>query len=208
MPGQLAALTRTLEIALEVPHGADRTHFTIFPEYSIPGLEGVARVQAALEAPNWPPGTIVLGGTDALHKQDFVTLANSPGTHIDGVNNALIRIAQDEWVNCGITWVKSADGTVERWLQPKLFPAWLEQDVTYQGMFRGNSVFEFRGPLDNGTQYRFCSLVCFDWIAEVAGQKPWRSVVEKLGQQATLLQAELSLSWCFVIQCNRRPSFD
>ncbi len=75
-------------------------------------------------------------------------------------------------------------------------------------MFRGNSVFAFKGPLGNGTQYRFCSLVCFDWIATIEGQKVWRSVVDELGQQAIALQAELSLSWCFVIQSNPKPSFD
>jgi hypothetical protein len=75
-------------------------------------------------------------------------------------------------------------------------------------MFRGNSVFTFKGQLENDTQYRFCSLLCFDWIATVHGQKAWRFVMESLRQQATQLQAELSLSWCFVIECNRQPSAD
>ncbi len=207
-PGQLAVLARTLDISREAQHGAGKTHFTIFPEYSIPGLPGIALVQAAVESADWPAGTIVIGGVDALSKQDFCALAGSARTHLDNVGNDLGRIAPNEWINSGITWVKGADGTVERWLQPKLFPAWLEQNVPYQDMFRGNSVFAFKGPLDNGTQYRFCSLVCFDWIATVGDRKAWRSVVDSLGQQATQLQAELSLSWCFVIQCNPKPSFD
>jgi len=37
-PAQLSALTRTLEISREAQHGAGKTHFTVFPEYSIPGL--------------------------------------------------------------------------------------------------------------------------------------------------------------------------
>ena len=103
-------------------------------------------------------------GVDALSKQDFLTVAASARTYLDVVGNDLGRIAGNEWINCGITWVKGADGTVERWLQPKLSPAWPEQNVLYQDMFHGNSVFAFKGTLNNGTHYRFCSLVCFDWI--------------------------------------------
>jgi hypothetical protein len=205
---QLAVLTDTLTVARAVRHGAPKTHFTIFPEYSIPGLEGIALIEAALRTVDWPTGTIVIGGTDALSKQDFVTLAGTSGTHVNASDNALNRITQNEWINCCIIWVKSSSGVVERWLQPKLFPSGLEQNVSYQNMFRGNSVFIFSGPLENGTQYRFCSLVCFDWIATLHNQKAWRWILDALHQQATRAQAELSLSWFFVIQNNPKPSHD
>jgi hypothetical protein len=207
-PQQLTVLTDTLSVARAARHGASKTHFTIFPEYSIPGLDGITLIENALRAPEWPNGTIVIGGTDAISKPDFMTLANNPGTHLNTTHNGLTRIGPNEWINCGITWVKGEDGTVECWLQPKLFPAWPEQDVNYQDMFRGNSVFMFKGVLENGMQYRFCSLVCFDWIATVDNQKVWRRVLEDLQQQATQAQAELSLSWVFVIQRNPKPSHD
>jgi hypothetical protein len=144
-PRQLAMLSETLEVARAVRHGASKTHFTVFPEYSIPGPEGIALVETALQAPNWPNGTIVIGGTDALSKAEFTSLANTPGTHLDVTNNNLARIAGNAWINCGITWVKAENGTVERWLQPKLSPAWPERNVHYQDMFHGNSVFIFKG---------------------------------------------------------------
>jgi hypothetical protein len=76
-------------------------------------------------------------------------------------------------------------------------------------MFRGKSIFTFRGPLDNGTQYRFSTLVCFDWIATIDDQKPWQWVVDGLRQQAAQAHAdEVSLSWFFIIQRNRKPSDD
>ena len=207
-PQQLAMITDTLQVAHAAQHGASKTHFTVFPEYSIPGLEGIALVENALGSDDWPTETIVIGGTDALSKQNFVTLANAPRTHLDTIHNGLDRIGQNEWINCGITWVKGADGKVERWLQPKLFPAWPEQNVNYEDMFRGKSVFMFKGPLENGSIYRFCSLVCFDWIATVNNQKVWRWVLQDLHQQASQAQAELSLSWFFVIQYNPKPSHD
>ena len=203
---QLQMLTDTLKVSRAAQHGSPKTHFTIFPEYSIPGPDGIALVETALRADDWPAGTMVIGGADALSKPDFVTLASAAGTHLDTTHNSLARIDQNEWINCGVTWVKAADRTVERWLQPKLFPAWEEQNIPYQGMFRGNSVFTFKGPLNNGTQYHFCSLVCFDWVANLGSKKAWRWVLEGLGLQVA--PAELSLSWFFVIQCNKKPSHD
>jgi len=205
-PHQLEVLTDTLSVARAARHGAPKTHFTVFPEYSIPGLDGIALVETALRADDWPTGTIIIGGTDALSKSDFVSLAGEPGTHLDTIHNGLNRVGQNEWINCGITWVKGTDETVERWLQPKLRPAGPERDVQYQDMFCGNSVFTFKGLLDNGTLYHFCSLVCFDWIAALHHQNAWHDVLEAMQKQVA--PGELSLSWFFVIQCNEKPSHD
>ena len=161
----------------------------------------------ALRAADWPVETIVIGGIDGLTKAEFLQLTNDPHTHIDKTHSDPKRITRSEWINCGITWIKGITGTVERWLQPKLHPAWPEQDITCNSMFCGNSVFVFKGYLDNNTTlYRFCSLVCFDWIAVIDGQTPWRAVMAALSSQAHKLGADLSLSWCFVIQHNRKPS--
>ena len=203
---QLAAVGETLAIARARHHGAPATHFTVFPEYSIPGVEGVALIQAAVTAAEWPIGSVVIGGTDALSKTEFAALAEQPNTYFDSEHNSLDGIGTNQWLNCGITWVKGADGTVERWLQPKLHPAWPEQNINFQDMYRGHSVFLFKGPFANGTLYRFSSLVCFDWIATIGNQKAWRWVVQNLNQEAAQAQAEYSLSWFFVIQHNRRPS--
>jgi hypothetical protein len=205
---QLACLDATLAVSRSASHGAGKTHFTVFPEYSIPGLDGVARISDAMQSAEWPTGTVVIGGTDGLSHDDFTTLAEQPNTHRNGTADDLTRITANEWVNCGITWVKRVDGVVERWLQPKLHPAWPEQAIQYQAMFQGQSVFTFKGQLENGSPYRFSTLVCFDWIATVANQKSWRWVVDHLRQQAQQADAELSLSWLFVIQHNRSPSHD
>lgn len=203
---QMAALSNTLAVARAPVHGAPITHFTVFPEYSIPGVDGITLIDAALHDPSWPSGSIVIGGTDGMSKADFALLTGQPNTFFDAQYNALNTIGSNQWINCGVTWVKGANGTVERWLQPKLHPAWPEQNINCQDMFRGQSVFMFKGPLTNGTLFRFSTLVCFDWIATVGTQKAWRWVTQELQKQATQAQAELSLSWFFVIQNNRRPS--
>ncbi len=206
-PSQLAVLTDTLAVARAAQHGEHKTHFTIFPEYSIPGLEGVALIEQALNEPDWPTGTIVIGGTDALSKLDFETLSGEQSTHLDTVHNSVDRIAQNEWVNCAITWVKRDDGIVERWLQPKLDPAGPERNAQCQEMFRGDSVFVFKGQFSNSAkQYRFSSLIYFDWISTLNGEIAWHGVLDALQQEAA--PYELSLSWFFVIQHNRIPSHD
>lgn len=203
---QLANIAATLAVARDRPHGESKTHFTVFPEYSIPGSEGVALIQSTLADAAWPVGTIVIGGTDALTKPQFVALANEPGSHVHPNPNPVDRIADHEWVNCGITWVKGANGIVERWLQPKLAPAWLELNISYQDMFRGDSVFAFKGLFDNNTEFYFSTLVCFDWIARVGEQKAWHWVLSKMAEQVA--PGQISLSWFFVIQRNPRPSHD
>jgi hypothetical protein len=204
---QLDAVTATLQVSRVAAHGAAKTHFTIFPEYSIPGLEGVALVDSAVLAATWPTGTVVIGGVDGLTRAQFTALVQSNGTHLDAVNNSLERIQAHEWVNCCITWIKFTDGTVERWVQPKIAPAWVESNMRYQSMFQGRSVFVFKGMFDNNVSpYRFCSLLCFDWVADVGGQRVWKWVVTSLGERARAAQAETSLSWFFVVQSNPQPS--
>ncbi|HSS21194.1 MAG TPA: hypothetical protein VLL54_14060 [Pyrinomonadaceae bacterium] len=201
---QLAALTETMAVARAVPHGAAKTHFTVFPEYSIPGLDGVALVESAIRANDWPNGTIVIGGTDGLTQAQYVQLLQGDDTHVDAVRNGSDRVGPDEWVNCAITWIKSGDGNVERWIQLKLHPAREEMDVSHQHMFRGTAVYLFKGLLENGAPYRFGTLVCFDWIAAVGAETPCQSILADLHRQAA--EHQLPLSWLFVVQRNKKPS--
>ena len=203
---QLAALTGTMAVARAAPHGVAKTHFTVFPEYSIPGLDGVALVENAIRANDWPNGTIVIGGTDGLSQAQYVQLLQGDATHVDVARNGSDRVGRDEWVNCALTWVKSADGNVERWIQLKLHPAREEMDISHQHMFRGSAVYLFKGLLENGAPYRFGTLVCFDWIATVDAQTPCQWILADLQQQAVAHQ--LPLSWVFIIQRNKRPSHD
>lgn len=62
----LEAIDATLAVSLKSPHSADKTHFTVFPECTLPGLEGVDRITAAMQADEWPRETVVIGGVDGL----------------------------------------------------------------------------------------------------------------------------------------------
>lgn len=203
---QLSIIADTLALARANPHGATKTHFTLFPEYTIPGLEGVALIEQELAKETWPTGTVVLGGTDGLSKAEYATLTEAPRSHINQARNGSAQIGNSEWVNCAIIWVKAADGTLNRWLQPKLHPAWDELDIDYQSMFCGSAIFSFRGPFANGTFFRFSALICFDWISVISERRAWQWPLEDLYQQANDAAAEIQLSWFFVLQHNPRPS--
>lgn len=205
---QLATIRKTLEVAKDRPHRQAKTHFTIFPEYSIPGLAGVAAVDLALGAADWPNGTVVIGGLTALTREDYSSLIAAPNTAVTAGVNGLEQVKANEWLNCSIVWVKSIEGVVERWVQPKLAPAWPEQKVHYKNMFHGGAIFVFRGRLENGALYRFSTLICFDWIATVDSALLWRHVLADLAKQAAAAEAEYSLSWFFVIQHNDKPHHD
>ncbi len=203
---QLLVLDKTLEVARAAPHGNSKTHFTIFPEYSIPGAEGIARIESKLRSADWPKGTIVIGGTDALTQQEYVELLTDTATHVDIARNGADKVKPHQWVNCAITWVKGEGGNLERWIQPKLHPAWEETTILHQHMFRGRSVFLFKGLREGGEHYRFGTLICFDWIANLDTKTPCQWILEDIHEQAN--GAQLPVTWLFIIQRNRKPSHD
>jgi hypothetical protein len=204
---QLALIARTLDIARAAPHGAPRTHFTIFPEFCIPGLDGVALVEAALRAPNWPAGTIVIGGVDGLLRPDYLTLIGAPDTFVHTASNGAACVAGDQWVNCVVTWIKGADNRVERWIQPKLHPSRPENNAQYQRMFQGGCIYLFKGLYEaGGASYRFSSLVCFDWIATIGASKPWQWLLSAIHNEAAPMLATMPLTWLFVVQHNPHPN--
>lgn len=203
---QLDLVSRTLDIARAAAHGAPRTHFTIFPEFSIAGLQGVAAIDAILQAANWPERTVVIGGVDGLERADYLALIEAPNTFVHAANGA-DRLAADQWVNCAVIWVKGANNLVERWIQPKIYPSRPENNAQFQRMFRGGAVYLFKGFYETGgAAYRFSSLVCFDWIATVDASKPWQWLLGSMHNEGVPLMASLPLTWMFIIQHNEQPN--
>ena len=199
-------LSETLKVSLEANRRGSKTHFTLFPEYSIPGPEGIAFIDNSLRSDDWPVATVVIGGTDALEPTQYRALLQEPETHVDNARNGADQVPANSWLNCAITWVKTPDNEIVRWIQPKLYPAWTELNVLHQQMFRGSSIFVFKGLLENGVPFRFSTLVCFDWIATLSTCTPWQWILADVHHQADGTQ--VPFSWLFVIQRNEKPSHD
>lgn len=203
----LECIDDTLAVSRSCPHGADKTHFTVFPECTLPGLEGVDRITAAMQAADWPSETVVIGGVDGLTKDQFTQLVQRPNTTHDTAGNRLDRVQADQWVNCVVTWVKLPTGDVFSWVQPKLSPAWVELNVEYMSMYRGRSIYVFKGTHSNAdVPYQFASLLCFDWIGATDAKRMWEWLLEGIASRAGQLGGMLPLTWLFVAQCNPAPS--
>lgn len=203
----LACIDDTLAVSLRCPHGGEKTHFTIFPECTVPGLDGVDRIATAMQAMNWPTETIVIGGVDGLTKDQFAELVGRPNTTYDLDGNSLDRIQAHQWVNCVVTWAKLSTGEVRSWVQPKLSPAWVERNVRYMSMYQGRSIYVFKGIHSNvNVPYLFATLLCFDWIGSTGAKRMWEWLLEGIATRAGEQGGILPLSWLFVAQCNPAPS--
>ena len=131
---QLETVNRTIDVAR-----MENADFTVIPEYSVPGLSGIAVIEERLGSDAWPPGAILIAGIDGLNKDEYASVVETPDTCVDDANGKE-SVEEDQWVNCCITWVKSTDGRLFRWVQPKLWPAWPEQRTQHQRMFKGRSM--------------------------------------------------------------------
>ena len=201
----LACVDATLDVARGRHHGADKTHFTVFPEYTIPGVEGIAKIDDAMAAADWPSGTVVVGGIEGMTPTQFRAFVAMPRVELDAEANGLGRLQDHHWVNCCVTWVKLPSGEVRRWVQPKISPAWPERNVSHNSMYCGGSVFVFKGRFGNGRPFRFHSLLCFDWIGTVGDKRVWEWVLSHTNAAASAVDAVLPLTWVFAIQCNDEP---
>lgn len=148
---QVKRILNTLEIAQK-----SKSYFIVFPEYSIP-YDAIEKIENFINSSDYNP-TIIIGGIEGLNKEQYLKLCESFST-ID-------KIPEDyEWINCCITWVKDQKGTINRWVQPKLNPAWPEKSIAHDQMFKGDKVFLFKGKCHRKA-FRFFSLICFDWIGK------------------------------------------
>jgi hypothetical protein len=160
---QIAGIKRTLEIAKN-----KEAHFTLFPEYSIPGLDATNAINELVTDGQWPNSSVVIGGVDGLSNGEYQQLCQQPNTTCHD-NNKPVHIGQDEWVNCSVTWVKDNSGRVTRYIQPKICPAWPEKNIHLTDMFCGKAIYIFNAKYYNDFPCRFVSFICFDWIGKING---------------------------------------
>lgn len=203
----IQGIDATLAVALQCAHGAEKTHFTIFPECTLPGLEGYDRVTAAMTDAGWPTGTVIIGGLEGLSRTQFDELIRRPNTTYDDVGSSLARIRADQWVNCCVTWAKAETGEVHAWVQTKIEPAGVELHVPNQSMFKGRSIFLFKGTYaGTNVPYQFSTLICFDWIGVRDQRRVWEWLLHSIDEAAGAKGAQMPLTWLFVAQCNPGPS--
>ncbi|MGA2159897.1 MAG: hypothetical protein ABSG90_11855 [Dehalococcoidia bacterium] len=203
---QIARIVRCLDIASN-NDGVQRTHFTIFPEYSIPGLDGIATIHEYLESDKWKTGTTVIAGVDGLTKEQYRQLCRSTNTYVSDYNRPE-AVNEGEWVNCAVTWGVTEDAcgkkTVKRWIQPKLCPSGVEQQSRAQYMFEGKSVYIYESKLEDARIFRFFSLLCFDWTAPI--NTGITRILTDLNEQWENGGDPKFIHMIFILQHNKKPN--
>lgn len=185
---------------------ARQPHFVLFPEFVIPGIDGVNQVMARLRAPEVASPTIVIGGVSGLGPLAFAELCGLPDVAAIDPVNAPARVQPTEWVNTSVTFIKDDTGVVRLWLQPKLSPSWPETQSHHQSMFKGGLVRVFRGRFQNAVPFRFLSLICFDWVGQEAGLSIPNALLHELNALWQPTASPTDLQWVFVLQHNESPN--
>jgi hypothetical protein len=200
---QLAAIHRTLDTARD-GFGGRFANFTLFPEYAIPGLAGVAAINDRISANDWSNESIIIAGVHGIPKAEYRDLCDVLSAHVSQAN-APDSVPDDKWVNCCVIWVKDREGVIRKWVQPKVRPAWPEMNVTCNDMFCGSYLYVFECQYEpSDYPCRFVTMICFDWVASVAGNTVCKELLSKLNQLWT--QSQPPLDWVFVVQCNTKPN--
>jgi len=200
---QLAAIHRTLDIA-RGGFGSRSANFTLFPEYAIPGIAGAAVINDRISAAAWPNESIIIAGVQGIPKDEYRDLCNMLAAQVSQ-SNAPDSVRDNQWVNCCVIWVKDREGVIHKWVQPKVRPAWPEMNVSCNDMFCGSNVYVFECQYEpSGFPCRFVTLICFDWVASLAGATVCYEFLAKL----TELKAPnlTPLDWVFVVQHNPDPN--
>lgn len=196
---QIDGIKRTLEIAEN-----KQAHFTLFPEYSIPGLDGVGAIDEIIANNDWPNNTIIIGGVDGLSKTEYQQLFQPDNTECHP-NNKPDKVPNGYWVNCCVIWIKNDAGSIKKYLQPKISKAKDELLTPCHDLFPGSSVYNFKGmfnSVDGATyEFHFFILLCFDWIYKRQGKLINQLMLEELNKHAQRLE------WIFLPQHNHKPNY-
>jgi hypothetical protein len=194
-----------------VLHAANefRPQFIVFPEFSIPGVAGVARLASVFNSDSIANSTILVGGVTGLSVKDFASLSEIDNVDVNVAgSNAPVGIPESAWVNTSITIAKTDTGALQMWLQPKISPSWPESTSAHQHMFKGRALHLFRASFDDGLPCRFFSALCYDWIGRENGTTAPTALLEQFNQSCHSHGGQQSINWVFVLQHNQRPNDD
>lgn len=197
---QLKKIAKTLEISKAKKHTCPKTHFTIFPEYTIPGKDGLKLIEDEMKKPDWDNNTFVIGGLDALSKNDFKDIyADNDSSYYD-----IDAIQAGKWINCCVIFGKT-NNNVKKWIQIKLKSAPAEENIRTQ-MFCGDKVLLFLGKFEqqNSLIFRFITLICYDWIQN--SNISYQGVLDVIASIPVNTGEKKDLNFTFVISCNDKPN--
>jgi hypothetical protein len=179
-----------------------RPHFIVFPEFSLPGIEGVQKVFEHLQSVNISSPTVVIAGVSGLCSQEYEQICSLPWMTPPEYTISPAVVPNAQWVNTSVIFVKDDDGSISAFIQPKISPSGAEINTHHGSMFKGSTVRIFRAQFDNHVACRFFSLLCFDWVGRDNGavvlDTPSKSAERTVS--AKWLATIRSMGLCFAAQ--------
>ena len=201
---QIERIIKTIKIAKTSDHNCEETYFILLPEYSIPGLDGIHKLQETLAEQFRGYAIVVVGGVDGLTKEEYTCLCNEDKTTVNA-ENAPGKIVNNQWVNCCILLEKTIEDSVRKWIQPKLVPSWNERNISSNDMFCGKSVYIFNCKFSNGVDCYFLALICFDWIGQINSREGIWAVLSEI-ENNWRNSGRKDINFIFVLQNNDEPN--
>ncbi|MCK4729534.1 MAG: hypothetical protein KAT27_11455, partial [Desulfobacterales bacterium] len=202
--GQLERIHNTLQISLMNLHGCEKSHFTIFPEYALPGFDAIEVIDSFLLEDSWPCGTAVVGGLDGLTKDEYARLCGMDGVSFCKCNDPK-DVLNGQWINCCIVWEKASTPEgflINKFVQAKMRRSTTEELIKEKDMYCGKGVFVFEGALTEGPAFRFLNIICYDWMGVMEDEVGISAVLESLDSLWSEGSDPKTLDLVLLIQCN------
>ncbi len=160
---QLDRVRRTMDVSAEAG-----STFIVFPEYSLPGLDGAMLVERRVVDGPWRENSVVIGGVSGLDADEYGQLCDVLKPEDSQLNDPS-ALKRGEWVNACVVWAKDRNGNVRHWVQPKLRPSGLELPAPVNTMFNGRCIYLFQCHDATDLPFRFFCLLCSDWFRQIDG---------------------------------------
>lgn len=199
-----AQVRSILELVAAAEGNLRKLHFLIFPEACLP-FDHVDEMLDCIR--EWfRPNTVTIFGVEHIQLRTYLALLRQ---HAADNAEALASVQEDVAagdiedvpVNCCITAVKEADGSLRVFLQAKSHPFFGEETIDpYHDLYRGKVFPLFRcAP----TGFNFMPVICLDYVYRDLYQSNITAIIERANQ--LFYQTRQRLDLLCVLECNPKP---
>ena len=199
-----AQVRSILELVAAAEGNLRKLHFLLFPEACLPF--GHLDEMLTFIGAHFRTNTVTIFGVEHIQLRDYLALLR----HYAADNGEALASVEDDLaagdidalpVNCCVTAVKEADGTLRVFLQAKSHPFFGEETIDpYSDLYRGKVFPLFRCV---PTGFNFMPVICLDYVYRDLYQSNITAIIERANQ--LFFQTRQRLDLLCVLECNPKP---
>jgi hypothetical protein len=181
-----------------------KLHFLLFPEACLP-RNHIADMLAFIRE-RFRPNTVTIFGVEHIKLRTYLALLHQfAADNAEALASVEADMAAGDIeelpVNCCITAVKEATGTLRIFLQAKSHPFFGEETIDpYHDLYRGK-IFPLFRCTPSG--FNFMPVICLDYVYRDLYRSNVSSIIERANQ--LFFQNRQRLDLLCVLQCNPKP---